>query len=88
MAREHPGPISLMITDVRLPKFSGSVLVERVAAIRPETRILYASGYNDDLATLSHVPGQEHAFLAKPFTRRELLGKVRELLDLAPQAAH
>jgi DNA-binding NtrC family response regulator len=81
MATEHAGPIPLMITDVELPKLSGPALAEKVAAIRPETKVLYASGYISDLAALSHVPGQEHAFLAKPFTRGDLLKKVRELLS-------
>jgi YesN/AraC family two-component response regulator len=81
MAAEHEGPLPLMITDVVMPGFSGSVLAERVAEVRPETKVLYASGYNDDSIVHSHVRGQDSAFLDKPFTRENLLRKVRDLLD-------
>lgn len=81
IAAEHEGPLPLMITDVVMPGFSGSVLAERVAEVRPETKVLYASGYNDDSIVHSHVRGQDAAFLDKPFTRENLLRKVRDLLD-------
>jgi len=81
IAAEHEGPLPLMITDVVMPGFSGSVLAERVAEVRPETKVLYASGYNDDSIAHAQVRGQASAFLDKPFTRENLLKKVRDLLD-------
>ena len=81
IAGEHVGPIPLMITDVIMPGFSGTVLAERVAKIRPETKVLYASGFSDNSLIPLQVLGQEHAFLEKPFTRADLLRKVRILLD-------
>jgi two-component system cell cycle sensor histidine kinase/response regulator CckA len=81
LAEGHQGPLPLMITDVVMPGFSGAVLAERVAAIRPETRVLYMSGYND--SSIERAQGPNYAaFLEKPFTREDLLKKVRELLDL------
>jgi PAS domain S-box-containing protein len=80
-AVEFPGPLPLMITDVVMPGFSGPVLAERMASARPETKVLYMSGYNDDEVVPFRVIGQSYAFLNKPFTREELLRKVRELLD-------
>lgn len=85
MAGEHQGPLPLMITDVVMPGFSGSVLAERLARIRPETKVLYASGYNDDSIVQLRVRGRDYAFLEKPFTREDLLRKVRELLDSSTQ---
>ena len=81
IAREHEGLLPLMITDVVMPGFSGSVLAERLAAIRPETKVLYTSGYPDDPIIRLRVPGQDYEFLEKPFTRDDLVLKVRELLD-------
>jgi two-component system, cell cycle sensor histidine kinase and response regulator CckA len=81
MAEEHPGPISLLITDVVLPGFSGSDLAARVTKARPETKVLYVSGYNDESIAPSLLPGHSHAFLKKPFTQDDLLRKVRQLLD-------
>jgi DNA-binding NtrC family response regulator len=70
-----------MITDVVMPGFSGSVLAERLAAVRPETKVLYTSGYADDETVQLNVPRQNYAFLEKPFSRDALISKVRELLD-------
>jgi PAS domain S-box-containing protein len=81
IAGEHLGPLPLMITDVVMPGFSGSVLAERLAVIRPETKVLYTSGYADDETVQLNVPGQDYAFLEKPFSRDSLIRKVRELLD-------
>ena len=81
LAKDHRGRLPLMITDVVMPGFSGTVLAEKVAAVRPETKVLYASGYNDNSIEQLRAQGQDYAFLEKPFTREELLKKVRNLLD-------
>jgi CheY-like chemotaxis protein len=80
-AAENQGPIPLIITDMVLPGFSGAALAERITAARPETKVIYASGYRNDLIVPSRVLDQDYAFLAKPFTQEELLGVVRRLLD-------
>jgi two-component system, cell cycle sensor histidine kinase and response regulator CckA len=76
-----------MITDLFMPGFSGSVLARKLASFHPETKVLYASGYDHDSVVQLGVRGQNYAFLEKPSTRDQLLRKVRELLDsplLAP----
>jgi two-component system cell cycle sensor histidine kinase/response regulator CckA len=88
IAAEYPGELPLMITDVVMPGFSGSVLAEKLATSRPETKVLYASGYSDEAVIPFPRLGQHCAFLEKPFTREALLLKVRELLDWSPQMAH
>jgi len=81
IAQEHPGPIPLLITDVVLPGMSGSEVAAGVIKNRPETRVLYVSGFNDESIVPLLVPGHSYAFLKKPFTQDELLKKVRQLLD-------
>lgn len=81
ISEEHPGPIALLITDVILPGFGGSELAARVIRKRPETRVLYVSGYNDEAITPMLVPGHSYGFLKKPFTQDDLLKRVRQLLD-------
>lgn len=81
MAAEYLGSIPLLITDMVLPGFNGAVLAERLIAARPEIKVLYVSGYNHDLVVPSRLQGLDHDFLVKPFTQKELLDKVRQLLD-------
>ena len=81
IAGQHPGPLPLMITDVVMPGLSGPILAERLAADRPETRVLYMSGYANEEVVQHGVLGPDSAFLEKPFTRDALVRKVRELLD-------
>jgi PAS domain S-box-containing protein len=77
---ERNGGVDLLLTDVRLPRRSGPELAGVVLARQPQTRVLFMSGYAEDLrATLA---GDERvAFLAKPFTPSELARKVRGVLD-------
>lgn len=79
-ATGHDSPIHLLLTDVLLPNSSGPDLAERIATLRPETRVLFMSGYADD-ALLTRVRGTSAAFLAKPFAPDGLARKVREVLD-------
>lgn len=82
VAAAHTGPLPLMITDMVMPGMSGSALADKMAAMRPETAVLYTSGYNGEHAAQICAMEQEHTLLEKPFTREELLRKVRSLLDL------
>ena len=77
-ARRFPGPISLLITDFSLPGVDGLTLADRLTAERPDTKVLFVSGYvQSDL--LPRI-GPGIVLLAKPFTAQVLVGKVRELL--------
>jgi two-component system, cell cycle sensor histidine kinase and response regulator CckA len=79
IAGQYKGPLPLLITDVIMPGLTGPALAERLTAGRPETRVLFTSGYADH-KDLQH-PLLDCAFLEKPFTRDDLIRKVRELLD-------
>jgi response regulator RpfG family c-di-GMP phosphodiesterase len=64
---------------------SGRELAQRLATVRPETRVLFMSGYTDDVIGHHGVLNTGVAFLQKPITPEILLGRVREVLD-APAA--
>ncbi len=81
MAKKHSGPLPLMITDVVMPGLSGPVLAEKLASARPETRVLYTSGYTAEQFARDDVPGAVREFLTKPFSRDDLVRKVRDILD-------
>ncbi|HUF46235.1 MAG TPA: PAS domain S-box protein [Vicinamibacterales bacterium] len=73
--------IDLLLTDVILPGPSGRALADHVKTTRPDLRVLFTSGYTDDAILRHGVLDREVAFLAKPYTVRELTAKVREVLD-------
>jgi two-component system, cell cycle sensor histidine kinase and response regulator CckA len=79
LARDHSGPLPLLITDLNLPGFGGHVLADRLAAYRPEMKVLYTSGGPDTDARGVLEP--DYAFLEKPFSCDDLMAKVREILD-------
>ncbi len=78
---EHEGQIHLMITDVVMPKMGGRELEERLRPLRPEMKVIYTSGYTDDIIAHHGVlkPGIE--FLRKPLRSESLKRKVREVLN-------
>ncbi len=73
--------IQLVLTDMVMPKMNGRELGERVLQIRPETRIIYMSGYTDDVLVRTGAIGPGISFLQKPLRPEVLAGKVREALD-------
>jgi len=80
IADAHPGPIDLLITDVVLPKIDGHELALQLAEIRPETRVIYISGFSDDALARHGVDGADLLLIQKPFTQQQLLSEVQRVL--------
>ena len=74
----------MLLTDVVMPAMSGVELAEEFASSWPETRLLYMSGYTDELIAQHGVLHTRTAILEKPFSRESLLRRVREVLDAKP----
>jgi len=80
LAKEYPGKIDLLLTDVEMEPLSGPALAEALTRIRPEMKVVYISGYPATLApdgTLK--PGT--VLVNKPFTMKMLSAKLREVLE-------
>lgn len=71
----------LLLTDVVLPHMSGSIVAERVLALKPDTAVVFMSGYTDEQLGQHGVLSAEVAFLQKPFQSGRLFRMVREQLD-------
>jgi PAS domain S-box-containing protein len=84
IAGEHDGPLHLAITDVMMPHMGGAELALELATLKPDTRVLYMSGYPDNAITNHGVIDPSVSFLPKPFTPGILADKVREVLAGPP----
>jgi two-component system, cell cycle sensor histidine kinase and response regulator CckA len=81
LAREHPGDIGLLLTDVVMPRMGGRELAERLVRQRPRLQVMFMSGYTDDAVVRHGVLATSAAFIQKPFGSESLLAKIREVLE-------
>jgi len=81
ISRRHSGAIDMLLTDVVMPQMSGRDLAAAIAVARPETKILFMSGYTDDAIVRHGVLEAGSQFIEKPFSPQALTVKVREVLD-------
>jgi two-component system cell cycle sensor histidine kinase/response regulator CckA len=81
LAREHTGPLDLLVTDIVMPRLGGFDLARRLLTERPGLRVLYMSGHGTDVVTRHGVREAGLPLLEKPFRTDELALRVREALD-------
>ncbi len=81
LCKRHKDPLHLILSDVVMPKVSGSEMVRRLQQLRKDFKVLYMSGFTEDTILQHGVRHQHVNFLSKPFTRETLGLKVREVLD-------
>jgi signal transduction histidine kinase len=75
-----PAPIDLLLTDVVMPHVSGRELAERIEKSRPGIRVVYMSGYTDDIIVHHGVTEEGIGFVQKPFSPDQLATRIREVL--------
>ena len=81
LAEEYTGDIQLLITDVVMPEMNGRELAERLVSMMPGLKCLFMSGYTADIIAHRGVLDEGVHFIQKPFSMREIAGKVREILE-------
>ncbi|MCM8794089.1 MAG: PAS domain S-box protein [Candidatus Omnitrophica bacterium] len=81
ICEKHKEPINLLLTDVVMPKKSGRELAEGISILYPELKVLYMSGYSEDVIANHGILKPGINYLSKPFTLEGLARKVREVLD-------
>ncbi|HEY0369415.1 MAG TPA: ATP-binding protein [Chthoniobacterales bacterium] len=81
MAREHDGPIHLLVSDVIMPHMNGPELAAQLSSARPDVKVLYVSGYSDNDIGDHGVIGANIELLQKPFTPQTLATRVRDVIE-------
>jgi CheY-like chemotaxis protein len=81
ISASHPGAVHLLVTDVVMPQMNGYDLAAQLTSERPGLRVLYVSGYADQVLARHGLREGETDLLQKPFNSDDLAHKVREILD-------
>ena len=79
-AQTHPDRIGLLLTDVIMPEMMGNEVAARVRAVLPDVPVLYMSGYAQPVLAEHGTLEPGVTMIEKPFSSRELLGRVAALL--------
>ncbi len=80
LADRHQSRIDLLLTDVVMPGMNGRQLAERLVSIHPEIKILFTSGYTENVIAHHGVLDEGLSFIGKPYTPQALAMKIREVL--------
>jgi two-component system cell cycle sensor histidine kinase/response regulator CckA len=84
IVNEHSGTIHLLITDVVMPNMDGPTLVRQMKRLRPETAVIFMSGYAEEAFRRNAENAADIHFLPKPFGLKQLAAKVKDVLSAAP----
>ncbi|MBX3059448.1 MAG: response regulator [Anaerolineae bacterium] len=80
-SEEMPGKLDLLLTDIVMPRLTGTALADKVRGRYPELKIIFMSGYADESLTKQGTLEAGTAFVQKPFTLEVLARKIRQVLD-------
>ncbi|VFQ43052.1 response regulator [Desulfoluna butyratoxydans] len=79
--KTHTGTIHILVTDVIMPGMSGKEVADHLVTFAPTLKVLYVSGYTDNVISRRGVLDHGTSFIQKPFTSEDLAAKVRKVLD-------
>jgi len=82
VAKQYPGAIDLLVTDVVMPNMSGGELAKELARRIPKMKFLFVSGYAGKTVMDHHVLDLDTNFLQKPYSLKQLGAKIRTALDM------
>jgi len=78
--KKYKDTISLVISDMVMPKMNGRVLYEEICKISPRMKLIFISGYSADLIKGNEMPLDQVRFITKPFSKKNLLDEIKSIL--------
>ena len=78
--KKNQDTISLVISDIVMPKMNGRVLYEEICKIKPSIKIIFMSGYSPDTINFNGMPMDQVHFITKPFSKNALFGEIKSIL--------
>ena len=81
LIEETEGKIDLLLTDVIMPEMNGKELADKITAKHPHVRVLFMSGYADDVLSQYGILNVKLHYMHKPFAVADIARKLREMLD-------
>ena len=78
---ENKNNVQLLLLDLIMPKMNGKEAYDEIRKIRPDIKVIFGSGYTSDIIDKKGILEEGLNFITKPISPRELLRKVREVLD-------
>jgi PAS domain S-box-containing protein len=81
IAQDRDRSIDLLVTDMIMPGMNGKELAEKIRFLHPGVRVLYMSGYADDILGRKGIVSADVNFMEKPFDLDQLVSRVRSVLE-------
>jgi len=78
--KKHQDKISLVISDIVMPKMNGRVLYEEICKINPRIKMIFISGYSADMIKCNEMPTDQLRFITKPFSKKALFEEINSIL--------
>jgi CheY-like chemotaxis protein len=78
--KKHQDTISLVISDIVMPKMNGRVLYEEISKIKPRIKIIFMSGYSADMINCNGMSADQVRFVTKPFSKKALFEEINSIL--------
>jgi CheY-like chemotaxis protein len=82
LARRGDAPIDILLTDIVMPGMTGVELADRLERERPDVRILFMTGYAEEIVVNEGILGKDRECIGKPFTQDQITKRVRKILSL------
>jgi DNA-binding NtrC family response regulator len=78
--KNNPG-VNLLLTDVVAPGMSGPMIADQIAALDPDIKVVFMSGYDNTQVVQRYVIEKGYSLLVKPFTMEQLGDRIRQVLE-------